>query len=83
MDELARKIADVREDMQPRWDEERAQQVYAGIDQLRRRRATVRATSAMAVAAAATLAFFVYSEDSRTPGSVESHAQVPIQIDRP
>jgi transmembrane sensor len=53
MDELARELAALREELVPAWNEARSERLYAGVGQLRRRRRAQKAGACAIVAAAA------------------------------
>jgi transmembrane sensor len=65
MDELAERIARVREELGPTWDEQRAMVLYAGVGQRRRRRAVRRA--ALGALAVAGIALAIVARTSDEP----------------
>jgi len=59
MDRLAQELEEVRDRIEPRWDEERSARLYAGVGQLRRRRAAARVGMGAGAVTVAALALVV------------------------
>jgi transmembrane sensor len=70
MDDLARGLAALREDVAPAWSDARGERLYAGIGQLRRRRRIRKAGSISVVALAACGALYLRSHSTEAGNPV-------------
>lgn len=77
MDDLERGMVTLREGLVPEWDAERSARVFAGVGQLRRRRAVQRAGFAAAGAAVVAVAVFAAVPRGATPELAAREAATP------
>ena len=61
MDELARKVREASDSLQPVWSEERSRELFTGVERLRRRRLAARTAAGTGVAMAAAVALMVWA----------------------
>lgn len=80
MDRVLKEVEALRVHVEPRWNDERAARVYAGIGQLRRRRMVARAGAGVALAAAAAACVALLPVDPSSPVTVAGVADdAPVQ----
>jgi transmembrane sensor len=74
MDELARELATLRENVVPEWSDTRSERLFAGVGQLRRRRRLQKASAGTAVAALTCGLVFWQLQDRPQPSVVAERA---------